>query len=81
MILARVVLGSPALVNDPPAVIDPKTPMRRPPSRTDGRGLYDCVIGESKNWDEKAYLQFREYIVYDRTQCYPEYLIRYKRCK
>ncbi|KAF0978430.1 hypothetical protein FDP41_002250 [Naegleria fowleri] len=49
---------------------------RRPPDipNTNGRP-YDSVIGKS-NASSNAYTEF---IVYDRTQCYPEFLIKYQR--
>jgi len=42
--------------------------------------MYDSVLGESRAWESEAALDFREYIVYDRRQCYPEYIIMYSRC-
>nr|CAG4718951.1 unnamed protein product [Naegleria fowleri] len=49
---------------------------RRPPQipNTNGR-VYDSVIGRS-NASSGSYAEF---IVYDKNQCYPEFLIKYKR--
>ncbi|EFC39622.1 TCCD-inducible-PARP-like domain-containing protein [Naegleria gruberi] len=49
---------------------------RRPPEiNGTNRRVFDSVIGNS-NASNSAY---RELIVYDRYQCYPEYIIKYKR--
>lgn len=77
MFLCRVSLGTPWIRL---AATDKDKPLRRPPDRDNGQ-LYDSVLGESRAWDPAAALDFREYIVYDRRQCYPEYLIRYVRTK
>ena len=46
--------------------------MRRPPQRNKGDYmLYDSVTGTSN--------VYNEFVVYDRKQCYPEYLIEFKR--
>lgn len=37
------------------------------------------MMGESKAHSPAASLNYREYIVYDRRQAYPEYLIEYRR--
>ncbi|CAD7969823.1 unnamed protein product [Amoebophrya sp. A25] len=39
------------------------------------RGEYNCVLGDR----EKCRNTFREFIVYDNHQCYPEYIIWYSR--
>jgi len=50
--------------------------MRRPPEVPNGNGrAYDSVIGQS-NASSSSY---REFIVYDGNQCYPEFLVKYKR--
>ncbi|EFC46818.1 predicted protein [Naegleria gruberi] len=50
---------------------------RRPPVIENSNGrVYDSVIGRSKSVSQHTY---NEYIIYDRNQCYPEYLITYKR--
>lgn len=38
-------------------------------------GNYHCVLGDR----EKCRGTFREFIVYDNTQAYPEYIVWYKR--
>jgi len=57
---------------------DKDQPLRRPPERDDHR-LFDSVLGESRAWEPSAALNYREFIVYDRRQCYAEYLIEYQR--
>jgi len=76
MLVCRVVMGSPAIQLQ---ATNKEKPLRRPPEREDGT-MYDSVLGESRAWDNDASLDFREYIVYDRRQCYPEYVILYSRC-
>ena len=47
---------------------------RRPPTRPDGSGtLYDSVIGQT------GPTKYVEFVVYDRRQTYPEYLLQYRR--
>eukprot|EP01119_Soliformovum_irregulare_P014845 TRINITY_DN4097_c0_g1_i1.p1 TRINITY_DN4097_c0_g1~~TRINITY_DN4097_c0_g1_i1.p1 ORF type:complete len:497 (-),score=101.57 TRINITY_DN4097_c0_g1_i1:89-1579(-) len=58
---------------------DLRWPVRRPPPISeDSFELYDSVMGESKE-NGGDVLQYREFIVYDRYQVYPEYLIYYER--
>jgi len=58
---------------------DPAHPVRRPPPIKEGSNiLFDSVIGESKvNGGDQ--LVCREFVVYDRTVIYPEYLITFQR--
>jgi len=74
MFITRVVLGS-AWVRL--VATDSSNPLRRPPAKPKGEGLYDSVMGQSKNHDKQAQLKFREFIIYDRQQCYPEYIITF----
>ncbi|UJR17101.1 hypothetical protein I4U23_003998 [Adineta vaga] len=55
-----------------------KSPIRRPPMKENSLGLYDSVMGESKTHGGNA-LQYREFILYETGQAYPEYIIRFKR--
>ncbi|EFC41845.1 predicted protein [Naegleria gruberi] len=49
---------------------------RRPPEISGSNNrVYDSVIGQS-NTSTNSY---REFIVYDKCQCYPEFIIKYKR--
>lgn len=42
--------------------------------------IYDSILAESKEtgYDQSG-LRYREVIVYDRSQCYPEFIVYYKR--
>ena len=52
--------------------------VRRPPFKTAGEELYDSVMGESKkNGGDR--LEHREFILYERGQAYPEYVIDFQR--
>jgi hypothetical protein len=81
MFLTRVCLGAPFISNNQ------LSGLRRPPcveacesGRACGHVRFDSVIGEKRGNDRRACLEkYREYIVYDRNQCYPEFLIRYVR--
>ena len=76
MLLVRMILGDSYLCSD-------QNPYkyRRPPCAnmkhlrddcTDSsHGSFDSVIGQSR--------MFREFVVYEKDQCYPEYLINYNR--
>ena len=52
--------------------------VRRPPCKENSGDLYDSVMGESKTHGGDA-LQYREFILYDTNQAYPEYLIKFQR--
>ncbi|XP_060083659.1 uncharacterized protein LOC132562897 [Ylistrum balloti] len=76
MLLVRMLLGNMFVCKD-------HNPMkyRRPPCRntsclrdncTSGHGQFDSVVGDG-HW------LFREFVVYSADQCYPEYLITYRR--
>jgi hypothetical protein len=83
MILYRVVLGNVhvALQYDKKKYRDgagKESCVRRPPTKTGCQDLYDSVMGESmKNGGDR--LQHREFILYERGQAYPEYLIEFRR--
>ena len=69
--LCRVIVGQQIHIRNSNA-----NGIRRPPDVPNGNGrVYDSVVGQS-NSSSTAY---REIIVYDGNQCYPEYLIKYKR--
>lgn len=52
--------------------------VRRPPSKEGQTDLYDSVMGESiKNNGDR--LNYREFILYEPGQAYPEYVINFKR--
>eukprot|EP01101_Sappina_pedata_P002842 TRINITY_DN13058_c0_g1_i1.p1 TRINITY_DN13058_c0_g1~~TRINITY_DN13058_c0_g1_i1.p1 ORF type:complete len:501 (+),score=156.93 TRINITY_DN13058_c0_g1_i1:228-1505(+) len=75
MFVSRVALGTTwvRLV-----ATDSSNPMRRPPQRVGSAcPLYDSVMGQSKAHDKQAKLPYREFIVYDRQQCYPEYIVSF----
>jgi len=83
MFLCRVVVGSP--------FVTPRSHnnLRRPPSVTghfDGTwppsddDRFDSLLATTKATDPRSFLEkFREFVVYDHSQCYPEYLIEYER--
>ena len=85
MFLSRVLLGN-GYVS-----LQVQKGLRRPPlmkinnsdgSERNGNELYDCVIGEIKKNNLEAFLpHYREFIVYDKNQAYPEFLISYTRSK
>lgn len=78
IIIVRTILGN---------IYRTKEPMngkKRPPclkcdefhcDHTDEK--YDSVLGRFRN--NGKLLNFREFVVYDRNQCYPEYLVEYER--
>lgn len=82
MLLCRVVIGRPYVT----AVFhqSPANPLRRPPCIHGHKDPDVCdhdrldslmYTGDSKSTNQ----DFREFVVYDRNLCYPEYLIEYKR--
>lgn len=77
--LARVCLG------EPHSTLQSTRGMKRPPARTDNPNiLYDSVRGECQQHKPfgkpNAFLKrYREFIVFDRKQTYPELLITFKR--
>jgi len=83
LLLCRVVLGDVHLALKYESSVykgDSRYPVRRPPAKTDATlgELYDSILGESKEYGGDS-LQYREFIVYDRHQVYPEYVIHFKR--
>lgn len=70
MLVARVTMGNPWVRYES---TDKVNPLRRAPEP------YDSVLGESKAHSRRAKLKYREMIVYDRRQCYAEYILWYKR--
>ena len=74
MFLSRVMLGTPFLAEQP------MSQLRRPPNLHGSNRLCDSVIGVTKATHPSAFLErYREFIVYDRRQAYPELLIEFKR--
>ena len=65
--LSRVTLGSPFIAQSS------HNDLRRPPERKDKKCLYDSLLGKMPGY------RYREFVVYDKSQCYPEFLIEYKR--
>jgi hypothetical protein len=64
--VARVLLGA-AYTTD-----SSKRSFKRPPEAFPGGGLFDSVLYMPRG-------RHREFVVYDRTACYPEFLIEYER--
>lgn len=52
--------------------------VRRPPVKENTRELYDSVMGESIR-NGGTHIQHREFVLYDRGQAYPEYVIDFQR--
>jgi hypothetical protein len=52
--------------------------VRRPPYKKASSDLYDSVMGESKKHGGNI-LNYREFILYESAQAYPEYVIKFKR--
>jgi len=80
IILYRVVLGDVHIAKnyDKKTYRGDKSRVRRPPYNTSLDKLYDSIMGESiKNGGNK--LQYREFILYEPSQAYPEYIIKFKR--
>jgi hypothetical protein len=80
MLLCRVTLGEPLIEVKfrGNGVGEFWNGRRKEPTKPDG-SLYNSVVGESKKNVPAAYLMFREYIVYESSQVYPEYKVFYKR--
>jgi len=57
--------------------VNQKKPVRRPPLKLNSMDTYDSVLGESKI--HGGALNYREFVVYDRYQVYPEYVISFDR--
>ena len=57
---------------------DDKRRVRRPPLKNNSGVLYDSVMGESKTHGGDL-LKYREFILYESHQAYPEYVIRFRR--
>jgi hypothetical protein len=80
IILYRAVLGDVHIVKQ----YDKKTyrgdqfRVRRPPLKENSINLYDSIMGESKK-NGGDLLQYREFILYEPGQAYPEYVIKFKR--
>jgi hypothetical protein len=66
--LARVRLGSQGKVS-----ICQAGARRPPPKVPGGQELHDSLLGQT------APNKYREFVVYDRCKCYPEYVIQYER--
>ena len=80
MILYRAVLGDVYVVTeyDPQNFRAEKSWMRRPPYKENSTDLYDSVMGESMKYGGNK-LKYREFILYESGQAYPEYVITYRR--
>ncbi|CAF2616047.1 unnamed protein product [Rotaria sp. Silwood2] len=76
IILYRTILGDVHIVKqykkDIYRGIDKHHPVRRPPKKQNLEELYDSVMGECKKYGGDR-LNYREFIIYDGGQAYPEY--------
>ena len=52
--------------------------VRRPPIKNGTNELYDSVMGESERYGGNR-LRHREFVLYEPSQAYPEYVIQFKR--
>lgn len=73
MFLARVLLGSPHRTSA--QMVD----LKRPPCVLGHTGVCEHTRRDSVIFRPKNESKFREFVVYDPTSCYPEYLIEYER--
>eukprot|EP00049_Salpingoeca_infusionum_P009433 m.157383 g.157383 ORF g.157383 m.157383 type:complete len:1323 (+) comp14335_c0_seq9:504-4472(+) len=72
MLICRVTLGDMAVVDKP-------VQRQRPPTKPNGE-LYDSVVVQSKRESKDAVLhRFRECVIYEPRQCYPEIIVKYRR--
>ncbi|CAF2874683.1 unnamed protein product [Rotaria sp. Silwood2] len=82
IILYRTLLGDVHIVKEYKSEIhrgvDANHPVRRPPQKKHSQELYDSVMGESRKYGGDV-LNYREFVVYDTGQAYPEYVIQFKR--
>lgn len=81
MLVARVTLGDAHVCTEYDADAyrgPPGRPRRRPPVSTATGFVHNSIVCE-RIADGGSHLRFRELVVYDRFQCYPEYIIHYKR--
>jgi hypothetical protein len=70
MLLCRVAMGTPIVVSDA------RSGMRLPPLRVEAApalGRYDSLLGRVRE------VKYREFVVYDGAQCYPEFVVEYGR--
>ncbi|XP_060065166.1 uncharacterized protein LOC132545501, partial [Ylistrum balloti] len=76
MFLTRICLGEPYILNKKPAAA-----FKRPPCKTCKKDM--CAdLSHAGNYDSivvEDFWIFREFVVFEKDRCYPEYLITYKR--
>ena len=74
MFVVRAVLGTPF------EAVQAMNNARRPPAMPGSERLHDSVIGVTQDTHPTACLKkYREFIVYDRRQTYPEFLVEFRR--
>ncbi len=66
MFVARVCLGAAYMTSSP------QQGLKRPPESSAAGPIFDSVLYDCSG-------KHREFVVYDRTACYPEFLIEYER--
>jgi hypothetical protein len=90
MLVARIVLGAPYIASTMSS-LDWQS-LRTPPRADGGQHtpqdahtwkpsspqFYDSVLGESTQFGGD-YLRYREFIIYHRSQLYPEFVVKYER--
>mmetsp|Transcript_38479 Transcript_38479/g.60046 ORF Transcript_38479/g.60046 Transcript_38479/m.60046 type:complete len:357 (+) Transcript_38479:780-1850(+) len=81
MVIARVTLGDAHICTEYDGVTykgEIHRPRRRPPLSEETGHVNDSIIGESIE-NGGTHLTYRELVVYDRFQCYPEFVVNYQR--
>jgi len=81
MVIARVMMGDVHICKQYKEEIykgTPKNPVRLAPTNPVTKRPHDAVLGEATKYGGNS-LKFREIIIYDRKQAYPEYIVHYKR--
>lgn len=73
VIMLRMLLGSAWISNKP------RSTLTRPPCTATSCDDTDCMHDRHDSVIGYEHWNFREFVVYDPAQCYPEYIISYKR--
>jgi len=83
MMVCRVLLGDTYICNKYSEIEmrgTPKNPVSKAPFKPNSTQRYDSIIGMGKvDGDKRSLNYYREYVIYDGRQAYPEYLIFYTR--
>jgi len=77
MIVARAILGDGHICKNYTESLYKGKDM--PPLKPDGKSRYDSILAEAQENYPEHTLHYREIVIYDSTQVYPEFLIYYTR--